>query len=99
MAGGIDDLQKYVRHVLVMGEDVYASPSAQSPNTARRMLALLPSLNGELEREQRHPKFLAAQLTGGRVVFLEQFNWFDSATKTFIRFFFAATFLRRGANP
>src|SRR3990167_5800604 len=86
-----NNLERYVRYALLLGEDNYASQSAQSPNTARRMKSLYPSLAGDLAREQRHPKFLAAQLSGGRVGFLEQFRWFNSSTKTFTTFFFAAT--------
>lgn len=87
----LDSLDRYVRYALLMGEDTYASPTAQSPNTARKVTALYPSLAGDLTREQRHAKFLPGQLSsGGRIVMLEQFNWFDSATKTFTQFFLAA---------
>jgi hypothetical protein len=86
-----DSLDGYARYALIYGEDTYTSPTAQSPDTARRVLGLIPSPSGELEREQRHPTFLAAALTGGRVGYLEEFNWFNSATKVFTKFFLAAT--------
>lgn len=86
-----EGFEKYSKFALTLGEDTYASQSAQNPNSARRMLSLYPSLAGYLEREQRHPKFLAAQLAGGRVGFLDQFNWFDTSSKLFTTFFFAAT--------
>ncbi|MCI0348857.1 MAG: hypothetical protein L0Z53_05470 [Acidobacteriales bacterium] len=83
--------QIWKRYNLIVGEETYASSTAQNPATARRVKSLIPSLAGHLQREQRHPTFLPATLVGGAVGFLDEFNWFDSATKTFRKFFFAAT--------
>lgn len=85
----VDNLDRYTRYALFLGEDTYASPSAQSPDSARKVTGLYPSLAGDLTREQRRVAFLASQLPG-RIVMLEQFNWFDSATRLFTSFYFVA---------
>lgn len=51
MAGKGQQLESVGRWNLVTGEDTYSGQFAQNPATSRRLLSLIPSLNGELNRE------------------------------------------------
>lgn len=83
------DREKAGRFNLVLGEDSYAGQNAQNPATARRVLSLIPSLNGELKREAGETLYLPTNL-GSPVGNLVEYDYNDASGNQH-SVFFAAT--------
>jgi hypothetical protein len=64
------------RFNLVTGEDTYSGQNAQNPATSRRVLSLIPSINGELVREKGEALYLPTSL-GASVGGLFQYDYID----------------------
>ena len=80
---------KWIRYNLITGEDSYASQTAQRPETARRLSALIPTLAGDLEREFRHVKYSTTQLPSA-ILFTHKFTR-NNGSGAFTDHFFVAT--------
>lgn len=81
---------KYTRFALLLGESTFQSQAATDEQTSvRRLLALVPSIAGALEREQRHVKYSATQLPT-KILWTHQFDRNDGLG-VFTRHFFVAT--------
>ena len=78
--------EKAGRFNLVTGENTYSGAYAQDPATSRRLLSLIPSLNGELAREGGEPTYLPTNL-GSKPGALYQYDYNDaSGNKQSVRF-------------
>jgi len=70
--------EKVGRFNLVTGENTYSGAYAQDPATSRRLLSLIPSLNGELAREGGETEYIATTL-GDKVGALFQYDFNDTS--------------------
>lgn len=85
---------------LVTGEDTYAGQNAQNPETARRLLSLIPTVAGELTREAGQPLFLPTNL-GSKVGELYEYDYNDASGNRQIKYFAAtstALYMSNGAS-
>lgn len=73
---------------LLTGENTYASQTAQSPSTSRRVKSWLPELDGALHRELAEPLYVSTSLTNP-VVALFNFNQ-NNSNGVVTRYYFAA---------
>lgn len=65
------------RFNLVTGEDTYAGQNAQNPATSRRILSLIPEINGQLTRELGETLYNPTNL-GGPVGAIFQYDYNDN---------------------
>lgn len=72
------DKETQGRFNLVTGEDTYAGQNTQNPATSRRVLSLIPSINGELTREKGEALYLPTNL-GASVGALFQYDYNDTS--------------------
>lgn len=81
----------FKRYNLAPGENTFASPASSNPQDARRLQSLIPSLSGELTREQSNPVFATfPSPPSGPIGFFHQFKRNDGHGEFSYHFFCAS---------